>query len=189
MRLRTLGGLELETASIRRVKPLLLLCYLAVEGPKEHRFLAELFWPNTVDPLNSLSKALTRLRQGAPGSVEADDVRAWANVPTDVEEMLSALEQDDFEQGLERYDGPFLEGVSFPNWSSELEEWVYKTRELLAERVQEAHLQLGERAAAKGEFLKAARHGEEAYRLSSTSGLEPNSGHWSLTAKELRTSP
>ncbi|UCH24784.1 MAG: hypothetical protein JSV66_05455, partial [Trueperaceae bacterium] len=74
MRLRTLGRLELEDSGLNRPKPLLLLCYLALEGPQERRHLAELFWPTSTNALKSLSMALTRLRQGAPGVAEADQV-------------------------------------------------------------------------------------------------------------------
>ena len=92
MNLKTLGGLALEGSDFKRPKPLLLLSYLALEGPKERRFLSELFWPNTTDSLNSLSKALYRLRQGIPGIIEADEVRVRVNIETDVEELLTALE-------------------------------------------------------------------------------------------------
>ena len=76
MRLLTLGGLSLQDTSFRRTKPLLLLAYLALEGPQERRYLAELFWPGESDPMNSLSAALTKLRKGVEGAVEADEVRA-----------------------------------------------------------------------------------------------------------------
>lgn len=173
MVLKALGGLALEDNDFSRHKPLLLLCYLALEGSKERRFLAELFWPRSEDRLNSLSKALTRLRQSAPNLIEADAIRVWTTVQTDVEEMLSFFEGEQVERGLELYKGPFLEGVYLPDWSTELEEWLYTTREFLAERVRAALLQRAEKMAAQGDFKKAAKHAETAYRLPSTSGLEP----------------
>ena len=44
MLLRTLGGLQLEGTEFQRPKPLLLLAYLALEGPQERGYLAELFF-------------------------------------------------------------------------------------------------------------------------------------------------
>ncbi|MEX2502850.1 MAG: hypothetical protein WD336_10785, partial [Trueperaceae bacterium] len=63
MRLSTLGELRLDGADLARPKPLLLLTYLALEGPRSRRHLANLFWPDGADPLRSLAVALTRLRQ------------------------------------------------------------------------------------------------------------------------------
>lgn len=63
MYLRTLGGLRLRDTQFQRPKPLLLLAYLVVEGAKDRRFLAELFWPGAANHLNSLAKALSQLRQ------------------------------------------------------------------------------------------------------------------------------
>lgn len=64
MRLRTLGGLELSGSNFRKgaIKPLLLLAYLALEGPKPRRYLAELIWPEAADPMNSLKVVLHKLR-------------------------------------------------------------------------------------------------------------------------------
>lgn len=57
-----------------------------------------------------------------------------------------------------------------PDWSSELEEWVYTTREYLADRVQYALLNLAEEAAGKQDFRVAAEFAERAYRLPGLSG-------------------
>lgn len=63
MRLKTLGRLELPGTRFTQPKPLLLLVYLALEGPQQRRHLAELFWRG--NHMKSLSMTLTRLRQGA----------------------------------------------------------------------------------------------------------------------------
>ena len=55
--IRTLGRLEIAGSSVVQAKLLLLLCYLAIEGPQPRRHLAELFWPRTTDPANRLSVA------------------------------------------------------------------------------------------------------------------------------------
>ena len=172
MRLRTLGALELEGTAFRRPKPLLLLSYLAVEGPRERRYLAELFWPDRDDPLNNLSKALARLRRGAPGTLGADSERVWSNVVTDAREMLSAFERSDLERAVALYRGPFLDGLNLPEIGSELQEWLYRTREFLAGRVQLALLSLGESLAERGNFAAAAANAESALRLQGAAGLE-----------------
>lgn len=169
--LETFGGLKL--ADFQRPKPLLLLVYLALEGAKPRRHLAELFWPDAADPMKSLTVALTRLRQGAPNVVDADNVKAWAMVKTDAQEMVEMLEGGKLEQALAMYKGPFLEGFYLPDWSAELEEWVYKTREFLAGQVREALLGLAERAAREGQFATSAKHAEAAYQLSGAATPEP----------------
>ena len=173
MRLFTLGGLSLEDASFGRVKPLLLLSYLALEGPKERRHLAELFWPGASNPMNSLSAALTRLRKGLAGAAEADELRAWAGVETDAAEFVSALESGDVEKARALYRGPFLQGAYLPDWSAELEEWVYAKREQLAGRMQRGLLTLAEGEAAAGHFGRAARGAETAHALEGAPEYEP----------------
>jgi len=150
MRLTTLGGLELPGTRFTQPKPLLLLAYLALEGPQQRRHLAELFWSG--NRMKSLSMTLTRLRQGAGVVVGGDDKRVWTTLESDAKALLGALDQSDWRGVNDLYAGAFLEGVVLPDWSSELEEWVYTTREYLAERVQHALLNLAEEAAGKQDF-------------------------------------
>jgi hypothetical protein len=77
MSLRTLGSLALEGTALRRPKPLLLLAYLALEGATPRRRLAELFFGDTKDPLDSLSTALKYLKQH-PGTALELDLRTVA---------------------------------------------------------------------------------------------------------------
>ncbi len=174
MLLRTLGGLELAGSPFARLKPLLLLAYLALEGPKERRHLVELFWPGTTDPLNRLAVTLTRLRQADEGVIGADALRAWTMLETDAKQLLSAVEEEDYQQAVQLYRGPFLEGVHLEDWPAELEEWVYATRDVLASQVKTAHLRLAEAEAAAGKFREAAGRAELAYRVAQTAGLEPD---------------
>jgi predicted ATPase len=173
MLLRTLGGLKLEGATFTRPKPLLLLAYLALEGPKERRFLAELFWLGATDPLNRLSTALARLRKVAPQLVGADETRVWTEIETDAQQLLSAVEGGEDEKVLSLYAGPFLEGVYLQGWGEELEEWVYGTREYLAERVRTILLKLAEKEASQARFDSAAKRAETAYKLPGASVPEP----------------
>lgn len=174
MDLLTLGGLTLEGTRLRPSKPLLLLALLSLEGPKDRRYLAELFWPAAADPLNSLSTALTHLRKVGPGVIEADEARAWTPLVCDAGRLLSILNEGAWRQGLELYAGRFLDGLHLKDWGSELEEWVYGTREFIAGRVREAHLRLAEAEAARRQFEVAATVAEMAFVLSGASEPEPD---------------
>lgn len=174
MRLRTLGGLALEGAGFTRQKPLLLLSYLALEGTKDRRFLSELLWLNTANPRNSLATALSRLRRNAPGVVGADEARAWAIVECDAVGFLSALDRDRLADAVEAYEGPFLLGVDLGGSGVEFEEWVYGTREFIANRVRAALIRLAESAAGEGEVEEAARLAERAYLLAGAPEPEPD---------------
>ncbi len=168
MLLKTLGSLKLSGGKLQTPKPLLLLTFLALEGPQERSYLAELFFTGNTRPRKNLSLTLTRLRQGAPGSVASDDARMWTEIAIDAQQFLTALDQGEYLKGLELYSGRFLSGVDPKDQSVELEEWIYATREFIANRVQEAHLALAERDAAQGRFDVAAEHAERAFRLAGT---------------------
>jgi predicted ATPase len=165
MYLRTLGGLVLEGSSFNRPKLFLLLAYLALEGPKDRAFLAELFWPTAAEPMTSLRMALSQLRQGAPGVLKSEGARIGANVETDAVQLLRLLERNELTSIPDIYSGAFLQGLYLPGLSPELEEWIYGTREFLAGRVREALLRVGEGKAAAGDFMGAAQDAEEAYRV------------------------
>jgi predicted ATPase/predicted negative regulator of RcsB-dependent stress response len=173
MLLRTLGGLALEGTGFHRPKPLLLLAYLALEGPKLRRYLAEVFFMDAKDPLNSLSRSLSYLRRDVPGSFGADEKRVWTSLDCDAVSLLGLIEAGKAEGCPELYLGPFAEGIDFP-LGIELEDWVYGTREFLAGRMREALLELGERAATEGKFQAAARYADEAYLLTAAPELEPD---------------
>ena len=172
MRLRTFGRLRLEGVDFTRPKPLLLLAYLALEGRQGRRHMAELFWPNVHDRMNSLTVVLARLRKGAPGAVAADERHVWAQVEADAVRLLELLKQRELEGALELYHGPFLHGFYLRDWSVELEEWVYATREFLATHARKARLELAEREAARARFEAAARHAEQAFDMADA-GTEP----------------
>ena len=135
--LRVLGGLELEGHPFHRPKPLLLLAYLALEGPKARRHLAELFWPEAQDPLNSLSVALTQLKP--LGVVEGGEVLR-TGISTDLQALRLALNEGRLGEVRRLYRGTFLEGVELP-LGEELEEWLWSTRERVALEVHRAFAQ------------------------------------------------
>jgi pimeloyl-ACP methyl ester carboxylesterase len=165
MRIRALGGLELEGSTFTRPKPLLLLTYLALEGPRARRDVAELFWPRSGGRLKTLTVTLGRLRSGALGCVASDGRKVWAEVDTDVARLLAALDRDDLDAALELYRGPFAEGFLVGDGEIELEEWVVGTRERIAATLQR---HMVERAAADvvaGRVTEARRVAERAARL------------------------
>lgn len=167
----TLGGLRLEGSTFGREKPLLLLAYLALEGPKPRRFLAELFWPEAADPMNSLAVALAKLRK--LGVAYNDESRAWVDLDCDALALQDALRAGRWEEGVGRYTGPFAEGLSAKEVGSELEEWVYEVRERLGREVRQAYLVLAEKAATSANFGEAASYAEQAYRAVGAPPLEP----------------
>ncbi len=173
MQLRTLAGLKLEGVAFSRPKPLLLLAYLALEGPQERWHLAELFWPGPNNALRNLSTTVIRLKAAAPGIVEGDGVRVWTTVDCDALALLTTLEDQELQNGIEIYEGPFLDGLASKGLSSELEEWVYQTREFISGRVREALLNLAEVEASQGRFRQASKQAERAYLLAGAPALEP----------------
>ena len=173
MRLKTLGTIALEGATFRRTLPLIVLSYLSLEGPKDRRHLADLFWPGASDSLNCLSVTLSRLRRDAPGVMGADDTHVWSTVPSDAQQVLSATEDGQFEKGLALYQGCFLEGFYLRTQSPEVEEWVYYTREFLAYSVRNGLLELANARAACGQYKDASKLAEKAYLLPGAPALEP----------------
>lgn len=173
--LRTLGQLELPERPFSRPKPLLLLAYLALEGPKDKRFLAELFFPDSEDRAGSLRQTLARLRRAGDGLIEGDAQHLWTPLWSDAAAFLAALEARDLAAAVALYGGPFLAGLSLPELGVELEEWVYGTREFLAGALRGALLTLAEEAARLGEGGAATRYAERAYRTPGAPELEPES--------------
>jgi predicted ATPase len=173
MILRTLGGLELLESTFTRPKPLLMLGYLALEGARDRRHLGELFFAQAADRMNSLRTTLKRLRHEAPGTLEADGDPLRASVECDAQTVLTHLDAGELEMGIERYAGPFLAGVHLSDWSVELEEWVFATREFIASRVRGALLTLAERLAQRSEFVAASKLAERACWLEGAPDPEP----------------
>ena len=140
--LRTLGELFLDTQKpLRKKKPLLLLSYLLLEGPRSRRHLTELFWPGASDALNSLSVALSQLR-AAGVHVEGEEVLR-AEAACDAKELESLLKEGRLQEARALYRGRFLEGAD-DGLSPELEEWVWSRREAIALALWRAHLEQAE---------------------------------------------
>ena len=158
MRLRTLGKLALESVDFPRPKLLLLLAYLAIEGAKEKRHLYELFWAGASDPATSLRMALAQFRKVAPDLVVINDYFVSTTVNHDLTELQSMIAQRDLGKLEVFYVSEFLQGFSLSDWSVELEEWVYSTREFVCRLVRGAYLQAAEAQAKQGAFLLAGQY-------------------------------
>lgn len=136
-RLTTFGRPSLHGSALNRPKPLLLLAYLAIEGPKRRRYLAELFFPNAKDPRDALSTTLARLNRAYGGIIATAGDLVRADVGCDALDVLAHLDAGRPVAAVREYTAPFLDGLDLP-MPAELEDWVYATREHLAERVRDA---------------------------------------------------
>ena len=174
MRLRTFGSLELQGSRFNRPKPLLLLCYLTLEGAKDRRYLSTLFWPNAKNPATSLRVALNRLKNGVPDALIINDHNVQTTLPSDAQTLLTAIQTRDYQQAISLYTGSFLAGFDLQDSSVELEEWVYGMREFLASQVRQAYVWLAEQAALKGAFHDAALLAEKGFRTAGAADPEPD---------------
>lgn len=162
----------MDGADFEHRKPLLVLAYLALEGPQRRGHLARLFWPRSQDARNRLSVTLSRLRAALPGAVEADADQVSSRVRTDVRVLRRLLERDRVEAALRIYRGPFLDGVDDADTGEELAEWVHATRDALSHRLQVACLRVGARAAAADRFYDGAAWVEAARRVAGAVALD-----------------
>lgn len=135
MHVQTLGALE---AGIKPVKPknLLLLCYLALEGKQDRKHLQMLFWPEAADPATSLRVALSYLQGLGKDLFRSVQNQVEALIQTDAHELTQFYQQQQYSEVIRLYSGAFLKGLDLKNSSTELEDWIFETREKLASLVQ-----------------------------------------------------
>lgn len=138
MKLETFGKVRLEGTGFSRPKPLLLLTYLALEGAKERRHLAVMFWTEgeVQKRLGQLSVVLNQLKkEGASGIIPdrpgLDPV--FVQLDCDALDFVAALEGHDLELALSLYQGSFLHDLGKPlvdlEVSEELLDWILERRE------------------------------------------------------------
>ncbi|WP_189099566.1 tetratricopeptide repeat protein [Deinococcus knuensis] len=182
MNLRTLGDLSVEGVTFRREKVLLLLAFLCVEGPQPRRRLADLFWPDAANPMNSLAQHLVHLR-GLGGALTEDGPRVGASLtgsgtqPTqdggglrcDACDLREAVRRGRPQEAADLYRGPFLDSLTIP-LGADLEEWVFDTRETVARDARTALTTLAAQAAAHG---NTALSGDLAARALTLPGAPP----------------
>lgn len=171
VKLITLGKLQIENLEFSRDKLLILLAYLALEGSKSRRFLANLFWSDSTNPMNSLAVALVKLRR--INALEADSDLVWTNIECDVVEIKTALRSGQWQRGIDAYVGPFVRSIPTDDIGSEIDDWIRTERENIAHEVRQAHLVLAEKQASAGNFLEAARIAEQARQVLGAPPLEP----------------
>ncbi|MGM9321581.1 hypothetical protein [Deinococcus aquaticus] len=178
MNLRTLGDLSVEGVTFRREKVLLLLAFLCVEGPQPRRRLADLFWPDAANPMNSLAQHLVHLR-GLGGALTEDGPRVAAGTASAAQEgralrcdacdLREAVRRGRPQDAADLYRGPFLDSLTIP-LGADLEEWVFDTRETVARDARTALTTLAAQAAAHG---NAAHAGDLAARALTLPGAPP----------------
>jgi predicted ATPase len=159
MRLTTLGGARLDGGSLSRQKPLLLLAYLAIEGPTSRRELAELFFPGTRDPRDSLATALRTLRLEAGDAIDAAGERVSTTITCDAGDLMTDFDAFRYADVVERYAGSFFEGIGL-DLGVELEEWLFVTREALARRCRAARFHRARAAFGRGDLEEARREAD-----------------------------
>lgn len=159
--LRTLSELRLDGSNFHRPKPLLLLAYLAIEGPKTRSHLADMFWIDAQDARDSLSTTIRRLNRAAASVLQVNGERVEACVRCDVVEYEAAIRAQRFTRSLELYPGPFLDGVNV-GLLEEGEEWLFGTRERLANSARRANFEVARAALHRGDVAIALDHAESA---------------------------
>ncbi|GGL05576.1 tetratricopeptide repeat protein [Deinococcus radiotolerans] len=163
MTLRTLGALSVEGVTFRREKVLLLLAYLCLEGPQPRRRLADLFWPDATNPMNSLAQHLVHLR-GLPGALAEDGPRVAAAMPCDAAQLRDLTRRGRHEEAAALYGGPFMDALTIP-LGADLEEWVFDTRDAMGQAARAALTALAAQAAAHGQRVRAGELAAQALTL------------------------
>lgn len=159
--LHSLGTLHFR--DFRRIKPLLVLVFVALEGATPRRQLAELLWPEAQQPDASLRMALYQMR--GLGALFQSEEPLQTTIPCDAAHLLSLRGEDT----LRAYAGPFLHGVDLGGVSAEFEDWVLSKRDHLALHVQTETL----RAAEGSDPANAARLAEQVYHLPGAAPATP----------------
>ena len=156
--------------------PLALLTYLARGGPRDRDHLAELFWSNSKNGLNSLSTTLNRLREALPGVVWVEgNMLVGTDIASDVDDIHEAVECADVDSIVELYHAPFLGNLKLRRQSIEFEEWVLAERATLASTVEMALLQQASVLFEAGNVDVAADAVETAWEIAVRDGFpSPN---------------
>jgi DNA-binding SARP family transcriptional activator len=167
LRLRTFGGLWVESADGRRVgnprpRRLALLAILAAAGRRgvSRSRLRAIFWPDADDERarHALSQTLYALRQdlGRPVIKTETDVRLDPEqLRSDTESFREAVARADWPAAAALYQGAFAAGFSLDD-SPEFNRWLDEERAALAREAESALEALAREAAAAGDSDRAA---------------------------------
>lgn len=183
MVLRTFGGLVLEGSDFARPMRLLLLAYLAIEGPTERADLNDVFAAHVgdrgvrdprkeaEDRAKNLTTALGQIRRGvSPDMIVRSKGMVEVAVPCDAVAFDAAVAEGNLESAAALVQGPFLheaEQLRYmrpDRWSPELAAWVRATRLRYAARAVTALTRLGRTHARLGDDAAATELAQRAYQ-------------------------
>lgn len=171
VRVVTLGSLHVEGKRLTRPKPLLLIAYLAQEGPTDRERLSRLFFSQARDRRDALSTTLARSK-GLIDRGNEDDPRVSTRVTTDAQQFLAAALRRDVETALGLYRGAFAQGYDH-RLEPELEEWVVTTRERLASLARDLNLLAAHAHADRDDPFAVWRYAQAAVTLTEHHALDP----------------
>jgi DNA-binding SARP family transcriptional activator len=181
-RLKLLGSLDISApdgapsgAPLRRLKPLVLLAYLAAARPRGfHRRekLTALFWPelSTERARAALRTSLSRLRDEfgddlftMRGSAEIamNPERVWCDVAV----FDLAVAESRYDDAMALYRGALLDGVHVEGTGTELEDWIDAERSRLMRDAVGAGSAMSLAAEARGDISGALRAAQWAHDL------------------------
>lgn len=170
--LHTLGHLQLVATEapaqplFTGPKPLLMLAYLALEGPTTRRHLAELFFAQHPDPLDNVSATARRLRQIDESVLISDGPELICGVRCDYTEALHAISNGSVDIALDLYRGSFLRRSDVSVFGAEFESWAYQKRSEMAEALRTCLLENAELSCVRRRPRDAGRFAEQAWLLS-----------------------
>src|SRR5690625_2562554 len=127
--LHTLGRLQLVDSDAPEVplftgpKPLLLLAYLAIEGPASRRHLGELFFAGHADQLDNVSVTIRRLNRVDDSLIVTSGSEVHTTARCDYPELRQAILERVETRALDTYAGSFLKGCDLSVYGVEFEEW------------------------------------------------------------------
>jgi tetratricopeptide (TPR) repeat protein len=175
-RLRTFGRVQLEGVDSLGPQQLLLLTYVALEGPQTRAELAVLFWPHLAGEvtrkgerkhLSNLGVALAVLRRDAGVDVEHPD-----GLTCDARLFETHLLNAQLEAAVTLHErGRFLDGIEHKprlRLGQELLQWITARRERFDHDALTALVTLAERACAAKQLEVARAHAECACRIAFT---------------------
>ncbi len=182
-RLKLFGSLDISgaegtpgSAPLRRLKPLVLLAYLAAARPRGfHRRdkLTALFWPelSTERARAALRTSLSRLREDfgddlftmrGAAEIAVNPDHLWC----DVAAFDAAVAESRLDETVTLYRGALLDGVHVEGTGTELEDWIDAERSRLLRDAVAAGSALSLAAEARGDIAGALRAAEWAHALS-----------------------
>ncbi len=170
--LSTLGQIRLEGRSFTRPKAVAFLTYLLFEGRQNRHFLADFFWQDAEDPMNSLRNQVFQLKPFVADALVTSRQSVEFIGTCDALEVLHLLEQGQLESAIRLYQGEFLAGFEAPD-NTELAAWLKTTRQFIKRQVLEAYLQLCEDALAQKNLDQILSYLEQAQNVLGSTDLQP----------------